>query len=362
MTYKAAPEFDALVGRVPEEIWQRLRGTRWFVTGGTGWFGRNLLETVVRANTLIGTGIAVTILSRNPARFAAEVPHLASAPGIELQSGDITDFPFPAGDFSHVLHAAATSARETSTGEPPLAKFDMLVDGTRRVLEFVRRCGATHLLFTSSGVATAPPVGGIYREDEIAAPSSLDPATALGQGKRAAEFLCASHGAAYGINTTIARCFSFVGPFMPLDLHYAIGNFIREALNGEPIIVKGDGSPLRSYLYTGDLVIWLLTLLARKGSPRIYNVGSDRGISIGDLAERVCDALAPGLNVRILGKTTLSVGNPTRDHYVPDITRAREELQLDVWTPLEQAIRDTASHALRSTGLPILHGATKHDL
>lgn len=335
--------FDAIVRRVPDGIWQKLHGSRWFVTGGTGWFGRNLLETVVRANARLGTKISVVALSRDPGRFAAAAPHLANAPGIRLLSGDVTDFAFPAEDFTHILHAATTSARETSAGEAPLAKFDLLVDGTRRVLEFARRCGATHLLFTSSGVAcaqTAP--GSMLSEDALDAPSTVDPASALGQGKRAAEFLCASHGAGHGYHTTIARCFGFVGPFMPLDLHYAIGNFIRAALDGAPIIVKGDGTPLRSYLYTGDLVVWLLTLLAREGCPRIYNVGSDRAIAIGDLARRVRDELSPGSEIRILGEAGLSVGNPVRSFYVPSIERARTELALDVWTDLPDAIRRTA--------------------
>jgi dTDP-glucose 4,6-dehydratase/UDP-glucose 4-epimerase len=337
---------DAIVRRVPETVWQKLQGSRLFLTGGTGWFGRNLLETVAHANALLGTGIEVVVLSRDPARFAKAAPHLAGAPGMALHAGDVRDFSFPSGHFSHVLHAATTSAQETSAGEPPLAKFDTLVGGTRRVLDFARACGASNLLFTSSGVAGAqPPDGGPIREDYPGAPATTDPATALGQGKRAAEFLCSCYGEQYGWNTSIARCFSFVGPYMPLDLHYAIGNFIGAALSNRPIVVKGDGSPVRSYLYTGDLVVWLLTLLAREGRPRIYNVGSDQGISIGALAGLVRDALNPALEVRILGQAGLSIGNPLRSFYVPNIDRARAELALEVWTNPGTALQLTAAHA-----------------
>jgi dTDP-glucose 4,6-dehydratase/UDP-glucose 4-epimerase len=270
---------------------------------------------------------------------------LTNAPGIVLHAGNILDFSFPSGHFSHVLHAATTSAQETSAGEPPLAKFDMLVGGTRRVLEFAKACGALNLLFTSSGVASEQaPDGGLIRENHSGAPATTDPATALGQGKRAAEFLCACYGEQYGWNTSIARCFSFVGPYMPLDLQYAIGNFIRAALSNRPIVVKGDGTPVRSYLYTGDLVVWLLTLLVREGRPRIYNVGSDQGISIGNLAALVRDELNPALEVHILGQAGLSVGNPLRNYYVPNIDRARAELALDVWTNPSNALRLTAAH------------------
>lgn len=329
-------------------VWQKLEGCRLFLTGGTGWFGRNLLETIAHANTQLGTRIEVTMLTRTPERFVHSAPHLANAQWLTLHAGDVRDFRFPAGRHSHILHAATTSAHETSAGETGLAKFDTLVGGTRRVLEFAAICGTEHLLFTSSGVAGCPPINGdSMTEDDTGAPPTTDQTTALGQGKRAAEFLCSYFGQLHGWNTTIARCFSFVGPFMPLDLHYAIGNFIQEALAKRPIIVKGDGSPLRSYLYTGDLVVWLLTMLTREGSPRIYNVGSDKAISIEDLARLIRDKLAPENEVRILGQAGISVGNPVRNIYVPNINRARNELNLTDWTSLTTAIERTAAQTVR---------------
>lgn len=337
-------EYESIAGQVPAAVWQRLQGSRLFLTGGTGWFGRNLLETIVHANARRDARIAVTLLTRSPERFARSAPHLAGAPGITLHAGDVRDFCFPAGEHSHILHAATTSAHETNAGETGLAKFDTLLDGTRRVLEFAATCGAEHFLFTSSGVAGASSVDGKpIREDDTGAPPTTDPATALGQGKRAAEFLCSYFGELHGWHTTIARCYSFVGPFMPLDLHYAIGNFIRAALAGEPIVVKGDGTPLRSYLYTGDLIVWLLSLLAREGKSRIYNVGSSQAISIADLAHLVRDLLAPGCEVQVLAEFMHGVGNPVRSIYVPDTTRARRELNLDSWTPLPQAVSRTAA-------------------
>jgi nucleoside-diphosphate-sugar epimerase len=264
---------------------------------------------------------------------------------IRLHQGDVTDFRFPSGEFSHVIHGATTSAQETSHGERPIAKFETLVFGTRRVLEFTRGCGAQNMLFTSSGVASSQPADGAAISEYFAeAPLTTDPNTALGQGKRAAEFLCSAHGAEFGLNVTIARCFSFVGPYMPLELHYAIGNFIKDALNKHPIQVKGNGKPIRSYLYTTDLVIWLLTMLLREGGPRVFNAGSDQQISIRDLAHLVRDVVSPGLNVDLLNEPDCRVGNPICNAYVPDISRARKELALDVWTDLRTAIQLTAAN------------------
>jgi dTDP-glucose 4,6-dehydratase len=156
--------------------------------------------------------------------------------------------------------------------------------------------------------------------------------------------LCALYHATHGIDTVIARCFAFVGEDLPLDVHFAIGNFIRDALWAEEIIVGGDGTPLRSYLDQRDLAHWLLTLLAAGKPNRAYNVGSDREISVAALARLVGEIVSPGKVVRILGQ---AAGNSGRNIYVPDIRRAREELGLDVTIPLETAIADTANVAGR---------------
>jgi dTDP-glucose 4,6-dehydratase/UDP-glucose 4-epimerase len=323
-------------------IWRELRGKSLFITGGTGWFGRWLLEAIAQANNQLGTDIRVTLLSRSPANFARQAPHLATAPFLTVHAGDVRNFTFPSGRFSHVIHAATTSARETFTGESGLGKFDTLVQGTRQVLNFATTCGAENVLFTSSGVAYGTSPDGInYREDASSSPDTSNPDTALGQAKRAAEFLCSAYAAQHGWSLSIARCFSFVGPFMPMDLHYAIGDFITQARHGEAIIIKGDGTPVRSYLYAADLVVWLLALLTRPGQPRIFNVGSDVGITLGELGQLVRNTINPGGEVRILGQAAYSIGNPVRNCYLPNIDRARSELELDIWTPLGPAIKRT---------------------
>ncbi|OHX10913.1 hypothetical protein BI343_04745 [Chromobacterium amazonense] len=335
-------DLDAILIRKPE-IWDSLRGASLFISGGTGWFGRWLLEAIVHANARLGTDIWVTALSRNPSAFARCAPHLANNPAIRFHVGDVRSFEFPKERFSHFIHAATTSAHETFNGEHPLSKFDTLVAGTRHVLEFAARAGAEHFLFTSSGAAYGLPLHGKpLREDDPYAPDTMDPVTALGQAKRAAEFLCAAYADTHGWHLKVARCFSFVGPFMPMDVHYAIGNFIDCALRKKSIVIHGDGSPLRSYLYMADLVIWLLTLLQSNEKDGVYNVGSDEVISISDLARRVNFSLHPAGEVHIMGKKTASVGNPDRNLYVPDISLAQHRFGLKKWTSLDQAIQYTA--------------------
>lgn len=326
-------------------LWEELRGRSLFITGGTGFFGNWLLESFARANATLDLRASALVLCRNRNSILGLAPHLRNHGAIRFCQGDVFDFAFPAGVFSHVIHAATTSATVTFHGsEKPLEKFDTVVGGTRRVLDFARQCGAAKFLLTSSGAVYGRQPQSISHlpEEYAGGPDPTDPQSVVPEGKRAAELLCALYAEKYGLETKIARCFSFVGPYLPLDLHYAIGNFIHNALRDEEIVVKGDGSPIRSYLYAADLIVWLLTILMQGKSGRPYNVGSEEAVSIGEVARLVRDTLSPQKQVRILAphQAPTAAG---RSVYVPSTVRARSELHLNQGVALAEAIARTAS-------------------
>jgi dTDP-glucose 4,6-dehydratase len=260
---------------------------------------------------------------------------------VELITGDLRSFVFPDGEFRFVIHAA-TEASAKQASEAPVEMFTTIVDGTRRALEFARSCGTRKLLLTSSGAiyGKQPPEITHIGEEYAGAPIPTDPRSVYGEGKRSAELLCALYSASYGIECKIARCFAFVGPHLPLGLHFAIGNFIQDAMRGRPVRVNGDGTPRRSYLYASDLAIWLWTILFRGANCRPYNVGSPTDLSIADLAREAAAALAPGTPV-LIAKSADPGRAPER--YVPCTTRAEQELGLKEHVSLVDAIRRTAA-------------------
>jgi nucleoside-diphosphate-sugar epimerase len=136
----------------------------------------------------------------------------------------------------------------------------------------------------------------------------------------------------------IARLFAFLGPGLPLDAHYAAGNFVRDALGGGPIRVLGDGSPYRSYLYPTDMAAWLLAVFARGGDSRAYNVGSDEAISIAELAAQVARLAGPGVEV---ARARQPKPDAIPERYVPDTSRITEELQVRRRVSLANAIERT---------------------
>jgi nucleoside-diphosphate-sugar epimerase len=325
------------------DLWEELRGRRLFITGGTGFFGSWLLESFAWANAKLDLNASALVLTRNVDKFRIHAPHLASDPAIRFHPGDVRNFDFPDGEFSFVIHAAATSAVATFQHEDPLVKFDTVVDGTRHTLDFAVQCKARKFLLTSSGAVYGrqPSTMTHIPEEYPGAPFPADPNAAWGEAKRAAEFLCAYYAHKHGIETKIARCFSFVGPYLQLDIHYAIGNFIRDAMRGGPIRVSGDGTPYRSYLYAADLTIWLWTILLKGESCRVYNVGSEEDVSILELANEVSRCFPAPLDVQLA-----KAADPGKapDRYVPSTKRAQTDLGLRQSFGLRESIERTLAY------------------
>jgi nucleoside-diphosphate-sugar epimerase len=347
MTYNPLEQDLNYVLSHTRELWEDLRENRIFITGGTGFFGCWLLESFVWANDHLNLGASAVVLTRNPAAFERKGPHLASHSSIRLQAGDVRSFEFPAGQFRFVIHAATEANTQTAL-DAPLETLDTIVEGTRRMLEFARHCGAAKVLFTSSGAVYGkqPPEITHLPETFLGGPDPVDLRSVYGESKRLAELLCTSYAARYGMECKIARCFAFAGPYLPTDGHFAFGSFLRDALQGNSIRVNGDGTPYRSYLYAADLAIWLWTILFRGENCRPYNVGSEHAVNIAELANRIVRTLNPGLKVEIARDP---VPGQLPQHYVPSTRRAQSELGLLERIDLSETIVRTARwHSQRS--------------
>jgi nucleoside-diphosphate-sugar epimerase len=323
-------------------VWDELRGARLFITGGTGFFGCWLLESFAWACDTLRLDATATVLTRSPEAFRAKVPHLADHQSIRIHRGDVQGFEVPAGKFTHVIHAA-TEASATLNRERPLLMLDTIIDGTRKVLDFAASSSVKRFLLVSSGAVygTQPPALSHLAEDYSGGPDVTNPHWVYGEGKRVSELLAAVYAGQYRFECPIVRPFAFTGPYMPLDAHFAIGNFIGDSLEGRALEIRGDGTPFRSYLYAADLAIWLWTVLVRGQSCRAYNVGSEEAISIGDLAASVKSALGSRSEIHIAQQPRPGVA---AERYVPGTARARKELGLRQTISLDEAIRRTAAH------------------
>lgn len=322
-------------------LWEQMRGRQIFITGGTGFFGCWLVETFCFINRRLGLGASVTVLTRSPEAFAAKAPHLVSDASVVLLKGDVRDFSFPDGQFPFIIHAA-TEASAKQAAEAPLEMLTTMLDGTQRTLEFAASHGTGRFLLTSSGAVYGKQPEGMERVSEsyAGAPDPLDPSSVYSEGKRASELMCSLYSKTTGLECIIARCWAFCGPHLPLDAHFAVGNFIGDVLAGRPIQIKGDGTSRRSYLYGSDLAIWLWTLLFRAPSLVPINVGSANDVSILELAQTVAAVLNPGSTIHV--ERQLSSASPVA-RYVPSVERAGELLGLAETVNLAESIRRTAA-------------------
>lgn len=331
-------DLDLVLSLTPG-FWSRYQGARLFITGGTGFIGNWLIQTVQRANDVLGSHIELIVLSRDPQRAWDRQPAVFRRDDIHLIGGDVTSFAAPSGPLDLCIHAA-TDVAAPNGASSELQLFDSIVNGTRRVLDMAQEKGVSRLLLTSSGAVygTQPPDLTHVPEDYAGAPDTQQISAAYGHGKRAAEWLSCAYAAQGSLQATIARIFALVGPGIPLNGPFAAGNFIRDALAQVPIVIQGDGRPVRSYLYMADLCVWLIRLLESGQSGEAYNVGSESSVSILDMATQVSQTSGMHSPIEVRqseNATTL----PAR--YVPDTSKARKQLQLQEFTTLRSALQKT---------------------
>lgn len=323
-----------------QDVWERLRNRHIFVTGGTGFFGRSLLDLVSVFNKEEALNLKLTILTRSQKNFQEQWPELCEGLWIHFQEGDIIDFEFLNTDIDHILHFA-TPASATLNIEAPIKMFDIVVNGTRRTLDFARFSGVKSVLLASSGAVYGrqSPDMPYISETYSGAPVLDSKTSAYGEGKRVAELLGNLYSDKYGFEHKVARCFAFVGPHLDFNGTYAIGNFIRDAVAGNSINIKGDGAAFRSYMYCDDLVLWLLKILLDGKNKQPYNVGSDIPYSIKQVAEVVGAVIDPTIKINVARLPTTSA---SAERYIPSVELAKNQLGLENWTNIESAIRQTA--------------------
>jgi nucleoside-diphosphate-sugar epimerase len=320
------------------DLWDNFKNKTIFITGGTGFFGKWLLESFSFANFRLQLDAEVVVLSRDPDAFLGHYPYFKQS-AIRFVKGDVRNFEFPVGKVDYIIHAATEASDKLNT-EQPLLMFDTIVEGTRHVLDLAKEKNVRSFLMTSSGAVYGKQPSDLTHipEDYSGVPIPGAPKSAYAEGKLEAEKLCSLYHNKYQIPIKIARCFAFVGPYLPLDTHFAIGNFIRNVLDGKNIIIKGDGTPYRSYLYASDLMIWLWTILIAGKNNIPYNVGSQEDVTIEQLGAIVAQCAERDIRVQVAQKKDI-IRMPER--YVPDVRKAGTQLSLRQTVHLKEAIKKT---------------------
>jgi len=307
--------------------WERLRGKNVFLTGGSGFFGSWLLETLLFSEDRLGLGVKVWALSRDPKRFRERLPYLAGHSSVFSVGGGVEGFAFPTEKINFVIHSMVPDL-----GMPLPEMEAWFGAGTARLLEMAVRDKCDGFLLCSTG-AVYQAQGRHLREEDPLIP--LDAPISYGRIRHKVEDQCRGTCSARGLNLKIARGFAFAGPRLPQNAGFALADFLKDAAEGKNIRVKGTGEPVRSYLYASDMAVWLWKILLTGQETIEFNVGSEEGIRLGELAKRIADFAQR--KVEVLGQP--SSGAAQNRVYVPAVQKVRESLDTPAILSLDRILK-----------------------
>ena len=337
--YNLTSDFEHITSSC-DHIFQELNNSHIFLTGGTGFIGTWILESIKHANVNMNLNIKVSILTRDSKLFKTKLPDLGNYDKYDFVDGDIVNFKYPEKKYDYIIHGATDASAELNEKHPD-KMFSTIVDGTNHILKMSKKIKVKKFLYMSSGAVygNQPVNMSKIEESWFGSVNFVDTKSAYAEGKRSAEMLCSIYNKKHNIDISIARIFALLGPYLTLGIHFAAGNFILDAINKKKVIVKGNGLPVRSYLYPTDLVIFLFNLLIKKESHiNPYNIGSDDAISIKDLAKKISTLIGNGeYEVMSHNDKGWNLGR-----YVPNTDKFSKDFNLDRNVSLDEAIIRTA--------------------
>lgn len=318
--------------------------TTLLIIGGTGFFGKSFLDSF-RRGVLNKWGVdKIIAMARSADQLKITAPQLLSK-NVELVNADVglTDY-LPSADY--VIHAAASTDERNYVSRPETERTNIEVG----VYNYCRLAPKFHanskIVYVSSGAVygVQSPNIPFLKEDSLSL--NLEDMSihkrSYAKAKRNSEMAIKLLSEEHGLSTSIARCFSFVGPWLPRDQHFAIGNFLKNGIEGKTIHVKATSPVYRSYMYSDDLVNWLMSIAQNASSScDVYNVGSDYEISIIDLAKlisRICS----------VSVSSEAVCSDVVDRYIPSIEKAKTSLGLELNTDLVECISYTINEVINN--------------
>jgi len=296
---------------------------RVLITGAAGFLGSHICDRLLaEGHKVIGMDNFIT---GDPANLA----HLAGNPNFSFIRHDVSNFIFIPGKTDFILHFASPAS--PNPGSPygytnlPIQTMKAGALGTHNTLGVARSHNARYLLASTSEIY-GNPLEHPQRETYWGNVDPIGSRSVYDEAKRFAEALTMAYHHYHGINTRIVRIFNTYGPRMRLDDGRAVPNFIRQALNGEPLTVYGDGQQTRSFCYVDDLIDGIYRLMLSETHDPV-NIGNPVETTILQFAE-IVNKLS-GNCAGIIFEPDLRLGDdPQRRR--PDITRAQTLLG---WQP-----------------------------
>ena len=266
--------------------WNKLSGCNIFVTGATGLIGSCLVEVLMSRPD---KDYHVYASGRNEERAKACFAEFADDPAFHFFKYDVMEPLEGDVQFDYIIHAAS-NASPNFFATKPVEVIKSNIIGVSNLMDYGMQHGLKRLLFVSSGEVYGEGDGRVFTEDYSGYVNPTSPRSCYPSSKRAAETLCVSYGAEYGIETVIARPCHTYGPHFTESDNRVYAQFIRNVLRGEDIVMKSTGAQFRSWCYVVDCVSAMLHILLKGENGQAYNIAdASSNISIKELAEMIAE-------------------------------------------------------------------------
>ena len=298
------------------------------ITGGAGFIGSHL------AGALLRRGDSVSVLDNLSTGSAENIEDLREHPRFSFAQAGLDDGPVLhefAGRADAIVHLAATVGVQLVL-ERPTRTIETNVLGTHALLDTARRYGCQTLIASTSEVYGKGESLPFSEDDDLVLGPPTRTRWVYAATKLLDEFLALAAHQEFGLPLTIMRLFNVVGPRQTGRFGMVLPRFVRQALQGQPLTVYGDGMQTRCFCHVADVVRAIVGLLGRTtASGQIYNIGSNQEVTIGDLAELVVERADSSSPIHYVPyDQAYADGFEDLRRRVPDISKIADEIG---WKP-----------------------------
>lgn len=274
-------DLEAIIG---EDIsWDRFKGKSVLITGASGMIGTYMLQTLTMLNDKFEYGIKVIAVLRNPAKLSEEV---RNRDDVKIIVHDVTKSFDIEGTVNFIIHAASPASPLIMQNQP-VETIAANTLGTFNTLNLAKEKNAEGYMFISSREIYGQPSEGqeFFYENTYGFVDQLNPRSCYSEGKKAAETMCVCYHDEYGLNTKIARLAHTYGPGMSIYDGRVQADFLKNVFHNEDIVLKSEGTAVRTYTYIADAIAGLFRILL-DSEEMVYDIGNENGkVSIRELAE-----------------------------------------------------------------------------
>ena len=267
------------------------------ITGASGMIGSYFVYTLMKLNENYNANIKIIPLVRNLNKLSDEIITKGYVCPIIQDVTEKIDYD---GELDYIIHAASPASPKIMKEKPVETNFANTI-GTANTLLLAKDKNVDGYLFISSREIYGQPLDNqeYFSEDSSGFIDQLVPRNAYAEGKKAAENLCVSYKEEYGLNTKIVRPAHTYGPGMSIYDGRVQADFLNDVMHNRNIIMKSDGSSIRSYTYISDVISAMFIILL-KSKDVVYNAANiDGKVSIKELAQTLVD-LAPDKNTKLI--------------------------------------------------------------